>query len=371
MVRNIIYISPGPTYDAHSSGYQSQYEELSKWFKGHIFTLSSKSETFAIGNFIFTSAKFDNSKIIRLKFGFFCIWNAVKLVAKREKVHLVISYDPLSSGIIGYLVSCVLWTNFATDVPGVYTSPAEWVDDATTLETKIKKYIYPLLMRFVLSRAKGIRVRFRGQIDPFKKTVNGKIILILHGFVQLGNFTNVKEDKEVLLVGFPFKRKGVDILIEAFKKLAPKYPDWKLKIMGWFPDPRELNMAMGGHPQIYHHPPVKPHEMPIHIGSCAIFALPSRSEALARVLLEAMSAGKPRVASRVDGIPTVINDGVDGLLVEPENVEDLAEKLDMLMSDADLRCRFGRAGEIRAREEFSSAQYVMKLANYYNEVSSK
>lgn len=368
MKNTILFISPGPTWRPRSDYYLNEYQELSKSFKGYIFTTSSKSETFRIDDFTFISAKFVNSKIKFLKFYFFCIWNAIKLVTRGERIHLVVTYDPLSTGIIGLMLSWLLWTKFATEVPGVYTSPGEWVDDAETLETKLKKKIYPFIIRFVLKHANGIRLRFRDQIDPINISVKGKIVRVLHGFVALENFRNLKEDKEILLVGFPFKRKGVDILIEAFKKVAHKYPDWKLKIIGWYPDGKDLNIAMGGHPQIYHHPPVSHDEIPKHIGSCAILALPSRSEALARVLLEGMAAGKPRVGTRVDGTPSIINDGVDGLLVEPENVNDLAEKLDRLMCDPDLRRRLGKAGEIRAREEFSSAQYFMKLAYFYNEV---
>ena len=369
--KNILYITPGPTWRPHSIVYQSQFNGLSKSFKGYIFTTSSGTETFRMDNFTFISMKFEFSKTKVLKFYFFCFWNAVKFLVRKERIHLVVTYDPLTTGIIGFFLSCVLWTNFATEVPGVYTSAGLRNDEGHPLKTKLRKKIYPLIMRFILSRAKGIRLRFREQIDPINISVKGKVVCVLHGFVDLENFRNLKEEKEILLVGFPFKVKGVDILIEAFKKVAHKHPDWKLKIMGWYPDSKELNAAIGGHPQIYHHPPVPHDEIPKHIGSCGILALPSRSDALARVLLEGMAAGKPRVGSRVDGTPSIINDGVDGFLVEPENVDDLAEKLDMLMSDPDLRSKLGKMGEVRAKTEFSNEQYFMKLANFYTEVIDK
>jgi len=157
-------------------------------------------------------------------------------------------------------------------------------------------------------------------------------------------------------------------LIEAFKKIAPKYPDWKLKILGWFPDPTELNKAIGGHPQIYHHPPVHYPEMPEHIGTCAILVLPSRSEAMGRVLVEAMAAGKPRIGANVDGIPTVINDGIDGLLVKPEDVDGLASKLDMLMGNKELRKKLGEAGAKRVKQEFTEEAYINNVINFYKEV---
>ncbi|MDH5573226.1 MAG: glycosyltransferase family 4 protein, partial [Gammaproteobacteria bacterium] len=216
----------------------------------------------------------------------------------------------------------------------------------------------------------GIKLLFDSQIDPFQNVLNNKVIARFPCYVAIDKFENLKEENEILFVGFPFKRKGVDILIAAFKKIASRYPDWKLKILGWFPDHLELDSAIDKHPQIYHHKPVYYNEMPKHIGSCAVVVLPSRSEAMGRVLVEAMAAGKPRIGSNVDGIPTVINDGVDGLLVEPQNVDDLAEKLEMLICNSELRKTLGENGKRRALNEFSSETYYKNLFNFYNKLIS-
>ena len=266
------------------------------------------------------------------------------------------------------MVAKITRAKFAPEVNGVYTSQAEWLDEPDSLSNKAKRTVYPIIMRYVLSRAHGIRLLFEDQINPFKRVCSGKIVESFHCFVPISQFRPFTENKEVLFVGFPFKRKGVDILIKAFKKVAPKYPDWKLKILGWFPDPTELQAAIGIHPQIYHHPPVHHDKMPEIIGSCAILVLPSRSEAMGRVLVEAMAAGKPRIGSNVDGIPTVINDGVDGLLVEPENVDDLANKLDLLMGSKELRKTMGEAGARRAREEFTEERYIENVISFYKAV---
>jgi glycosyltransferase involved in cell wall biosynthesis len=81
-----------------------------------------------------------------------------------------------------------------------------------------------------------------------------------------------------------------------------------------------------------------------------------------------MAAEKPRIGSRVDGIPTVINDNIDGLLVEPENINDLANKLDMLMGDAALRRKLGLTGKDRIQNEFSRETYFENLRSFYKEV---
>ena len=367
-MKNIIYISPGPTYKPQNKGYQKQYKKLSEKFAGYIWTTSSKPEQLNIGNFKFKAMQSNYSLVSNLKFFAFCLLNAIKIRKSRSQIHLVTTYDPLKTGLIGLVVARITGAKFAPEVNGVYTSEAEWLDMPNSISNKIKKTVYPIIMRFVLKKADGIKLLFKDQIRPFNKLCSVKTVRSFHCFVPTSQFHELPENKVVLFAGFPFKRKGVDILIEAFKKIAPKYPDWKLKILGWYPDPTELNKAIGGHPQIYHHPPVHYPEMPEHIGTCAILVLPSRSEAMGRVLVEAMTAGKPRIGADVDGIPTVINDGIDGLLVKPEDVDDLASKLDMLMGNKELRKKLGEAGAKRVKQEFTEEAYINNVINFYKEV---
>jgi len=335
---------------------------------GYILTTSSVSEEISIHNFKYFSMKYRHAFLWNIKFVIFCIQNTISIMRKGNKINIVVTYDPLKTGLIGLIVSKIAGSKLAVEVNGVYTSPAKWMDEPDTVSTKLKRFVYPIIMRLVLKKADGIRLLFKNQIDPFRDVTQEKIIRAFPCFVPTDQFKNIEERKQVLFVGFPFKLKGVDILIEAFKKIAPKYPDWKLKILGWYPNPTELDEAIGGHQQIYHHPPVHYSEMPKHIGSCAILVLPSRSEAMGRVLVEAMAAGKPRIGSNIDGIPTVINDGVDGLLVEPENIDDLATKLDLLMGNVALRKKLGRAGEIRVKKKFTEEVYLNNIINFYNDI---
>lgn len=368
MKKNILFVNPGPSYNAHSELYQNQFHYLSTGYQGYIFTTGSKKETFPIGEFTFISMIHGSGILCSVHFLFFCIWEALRLLRQGNRIDLVVTYDPLKTGLIGLVVSWIHGAKFAPEVNGVYTSPAEYLDAPAGWKTAAKKKIYPLIIRFVLQHADGIKLLFKTQIAPFQGVLSGKIVRSFPCYVPVEDFRNIREDKEVLFVGFPYWRKGVDILIRAFKKIASKHPEWKLKILGWFPDMTELNAAMNGHPQIYHHKPVHYREMIEHIGTCGILVLPSRSEAMGRVLVEAMAAGKPRVGSDVDGIPTVIEHGVDGLLFESENVEELAEKLDALISDPELRRLLGSAGAARAGKEFGKEAYLRTLDAFYREV---
>ena len=78
-----------------------------------------------------------------------------------------------------------------------------------------------------------------------------------------------------------------------------------------------------------------------------VFALPSRSDSFGLVLLEAWANGAPNLAYRAGGIPGVVRDGIDGLLVKCGDVDALAHGLLTLTGDANLRRRLGEAGQAR------------------------
>lgn len=352
---------------------QSYYSGLSEFCDGTILSTSNESavlSTRRVANFDFRCTTYwpRSPLLSSIAFAVYCVTFAVRRRIAGERFDLVSTYDPIKTGIIGALAARILCSRFAPEVNGVYTSDAEYIDAPRSLSLRMKKILIPAIIGRVLARAHGIKLLFDRQIDPFSDIVKGKLIRRFPAYVNTTKFSNLREDKEILFVGFPFKRKGVDVLISAFKRVAPFHPDWKLKILGWFPDTAQLNMAIDGHPQIFHHPPVYYPEMPSHLGSCAFLVLPSRSEAMGRVLVEAMACGKPRIGSDVDGIPTVINDGVDGLLVRPESVDDLAAALERLMSDEPLRKRMGLAAQLRARSEFTEEAHFHNLKSFFAQV---
>lgn len=84
-----------------------------------------------------------------------------------------------------------------------------------------------------------------------------------------------------------------------------------------------------------------------------ILTAPSHAEGMSNVILEAMAAGIPVVATRVGGTPELIEDGASGLLVGRRAPDRLAEAIDKLIEEPDLRVRLGRAGQERVRSLFS------------------
>lgn len=373
--KRILMISPGPVFKIRTD----KLKGLSANFVGDVITSSpikeiiNTNEVYGFNyNCTFYNVRFP--LISNLLFFFFAVRFCVKRRLSGTKHDLVVTYDPLKTGLIGLVCAWILNTRFAPEVNGVYTSPAEYIDDAKSFSTRIKRIMYPIIEGFILKRSDGIKVQYPNQLAPFKRLIKTEIVRCFHNYVDIDKFlegVEIEEKKEILFVGFPFYRKGVDILISAFKLISSDYPEWKLKILGWYPNPTTLNKAIDGHPQIIYQPPVHPDEMPLHICSCAIFVMPSRSEAKARTLIESMAAGKARIGSNIDGTPTIIADGIDGLLFESENIFDLAEKMRLLIDSPDLRMRLGQVGRIRAQQEFNKDKYYTDLTNFYFEVINK
>jgi glycosyltransferase involved in cell wall biosynthesis len=100
-----------------------------------------------------------------------------------------------------------------------------------------------------------------------------------------------------------------------------------------------------------------------------IVVLPSLNEGMGRVLVEAMAAGRPVVASRVGGIPDIVRHGRNGLLVEPRDEAGLAESITLLLRDPAFAARMGEAGRVGCRE-FSLEAMTARLDRLYTDLLS-
>jgi len=98
------------------------------------------------------------------------------------------------------------------------------------------------------------------------------------------------------------------------------------------------------------------------------FVLPSYAEGLPMAMLEAMACGMPVIATRVGAIPEVVTDGVEGFLIEPGDVEALADRMVRASKDPNLCRKMGRAARRRVEQEYSLDAMVERLVSVYREV---
>lgn len=110
-------------------------------------------------------------------------------------------------------------------------------------------------------------------------------------------------------------------------------------------------------------------DIPDMFAACDAFVLSSVYEGHPLALMEAMSAGLPCIATRVGGVPEVIDDGNDGMIVPPSDVAALAERLSTLYADVELQKKLGRMAAKRAQVDFSAGKMADRYAALYQQLS--
>lgn len=178
----------------------------------------------------------------------------------------------------------------------------------------------------------------------------------------------------ILFVGRMEKRKGVRYLLEAFDILKGHIPDCRLIIVGPVAKGAERYqewVRRRGLSDVVFAGQVSHDELPRYYSSAHIFCSPATgSESFGIVLLEAMAAGKPIVATDIEGYRRLVEPGIDGLLVPPKNERALADALLRLAGDPCLRAAMGLAGRSKAREYTWSA-VAGRVLSYYQRLLSE
>ncbi|MEU6597474.1 glycogen synthase [Streptomyces flaveolus] len=180
----------------------------------------------------------------------------------------------------------------------------------------------------------------------------------------------------VLFVGRITRQKGVPHLLRAVRDIdpgaqvvlcagAPDTPEIDREFQELFEELRRVRAGVFWIPQML--PRTEVIQLLTH---ATVFACPSVYEPLGIVNLEAMACGAPVVASRVGGIPEVVDDGRTGLLVDVDDdfESGLARALDTVLGDPDAARRMGEAGRARAVGEFGWDAVARRTAGLYEEI---
>lgn len=288
-----------------------------------------------------------------------------------KKFDVIMTYGTNSSGLAGVILKWITGAKLILEIPGVPEDAFRYEVPHPGIRAAIKRFVADQLLLLSGTVADCIKLLYPRQLQKHPRLQN-KRVAVFHDFVPVGVIrTGESEERFVLLAGYPWYRKGVDILIRAFKLIAARFPDYKLKLMGYYPNREFLNNLAAGCPQIEFLKPV-PNELALNvIGSCSVYVLASRSEAMGCVLLEAMAARKPIIASAVNGVPHYISDNDNGLLFQSENVDELAEKLAVLLSSQELQARLATRGYEKVLSEYDERSYVRSFHSMLQPLQDK
>ncbi|MEB2365476.1 MAG: glycosyltransferase family 4 protein [Chloroflexota bacterium] len=169
----------------------------------------------------------------------------------------------------------------------------------------------------------------------------------------------------------PHYFKGVDVLLNAAARVDA--PNLRLMLIGdgdlrarYMEEARRLGL---GERAVFCGR-VPDSDLPRHYAAADFLVLPSTTmgEAFGIVLLEAMAAGKPVIASNLPGVRTVVNSGVDGFLAAPNDVDDLAARIRDMLDAGDRRKVMGRAGRDKVVAKYDWSRINERLVDVYREV---
>jgi glycosyltransferase involved in cell wall biosynthesis len=180
----------------------------------------------------------------------------------------------------------------------------------------------------------------------------------------------VRDAFEILCIGRLTPAKGQHLLIDAVDALARQGRSVRLRLGGRGPDESSLreHAASIEHPQcIVFEGGVDQDRICSLYAAADVFCLPSFAEGLPGVLMEAMAMEIPCVTTHITGVPELICDGVNGLLVPPSDVDALVQALTRLMDDAELQQRIGRNSRARVVERHDLRRNMERLAGIFTE----
>lgn len=284
----------------------------------------------------------------------------------------------------------------------------EKIDIAVSIGSEEKSFLYKIkdgskkikeihfTKEFKIIRAKienrNIFECLKSKIDTFKEDKQSKkydkFIVLTHEDKTKWNNENIDviynsvsfiskkfgnlESKKAIAVGRLSKEKGFDILIEAWKKVAEKFPGWKLEIYGEGKERKNLQKIldnldlnegiklMGATKEI--------EEKYLNSSLCI---MPSRCEGFGMILVEAMSCGLPLVSFNCPSGPSeIIEDGFNGYLAKNGDIEDLADKIMKAIEDEEHLKDLG-ANSKKSVEKFSEEIIMRQWENLFNDLLDK
>lgn len=240
------------------------------------------------------------------------------------------------------------------------------------------------LSRLVIKKADAV-IALTEDMKREIQAINNREVLVIPNGIDFERFHNLSRDEMryklqagaderlVVFVGRFRPEKGVRYLIEAMEIIRRKSQNVRLILIGEGPEEEDLKRLveqLNLRDCIDFLGQVPNEEVPHYMAASDVFVLPSLAEGFPNVILEAMASGLAIVATKVSGLPEIIEDGGNGFLVESKNSEQIAEKVLLLLNDDELRERISKNNREKA-EDYSWESVIERLEKIYEKVIRK
>lgn len=247
---------------------------------------------------------------------------------------------------------------------------------------KLYRFLMTRAARFSFQQADGLRAISRSTRAQLGRWATAKTIVQFPAWTDADAFRSVaRESREpdserILYAGVLTPLKGVHRLIDAFALIAGEFPQSRLLIVG-----RRQNKAYAEklrrqvarldlEDRVEFMSAIAQAELAALMASAAVVVLPSASEGLGRVIIEAMAATTPVIGTDVGGIPDLIEDGVTGFLVPPNDERALAQRLRWILENPRQARAMGQAGRAFATKFFSTEVYLNGYRKMFQQARS-
>jgi teichuronic acid biosynthesis glycosyltransferase TuaC len=292
----------------------------------------------------------------------------VEKLASEQPIDLIHAHGALPCGDAARLLGKRLQIPFTVTVHGldVFNACGGGVAEGWRRSASLR--VYEAAKRVICISGRVREILEAGNL------ANGRSVVVHNGVdeVLFSPGENASEiDPEILVVGNLIPSKGQELVLRAVSRLANSHPKLRCRMIGEGPERMRLEGLagrLGISPRMEFAGRKSRREVARAMQRCTIFALPSRSEGLGCVYLEAMACAKPAIACRGQGIEDVIEHEKNGWLIPVDGLEELVGGLSMLLSSSELSARIAKAARAAIVERFTLEAQARHLAKVYEDV---
>ena len=304
-----------------------------------------------------------------------------KGIIREKGIDIVVTQDPLATGLCGYLLKRKFGIVWVCNVHGDYIDNPHW------LRESLKNRLLNILGKFLIKRADGLRVVSRliqCKLSSKKYGLNPNAVIHATPSVELDKYPEAKYNKDqlkerlgfadkkvILFVGRIEREKEIPLLLEAVRALKDEIPLVHLIVAGRGSLLDEMK-GISGRLKLDDHVTFTgylPMEKLIDYYRLAdLFVLVSYYEGTAKVLKEAAMAELPLISTSVSGSDEIVIDGKSGFLIPIGGGDILCEKLKLLLTDDEMAERMGRAAKKHVIDTFDFKKNVKDIVGSWEKI---